>query len=949
MGLALLGLVGSAGSWLIDGPDSAWFLPSIGLLLIASAAWGLWLGNKFMIAASLLTAGLTGLVASLFRLGDTTAGFTPYLFIPVILISGSIFGPLAPLLTVGGAMLATALVLVISQQFSAAYLQTLWIPFGLNIVVALLTAELSRYIGNLRKLSTEKNRLLRHYSQKSEQALQQAKLLQQRITGLEHQLRLPRPDPQALTRLTEQKNRLYTLISGAVHELNSTVGELEHIIESLEELPRSPAQTDFIEEAWKKIYHLTNLVVSLEEMARLENNEVSLQYREVDIAAMIRDAIGTAEGLVRNKDVTLRYQFPPSLPPLQADPLRLRQALLRLLSNAVKYTDEGLIEVETEVADETLTIRVSDTGIGINPDETDFIFDNFARSDEPASQYRSGPGLGLAISKKLVELHGGDIRVSSTPGIGSTFFITLPLTPPAPAAVTDAEPADEAIPAALADMAPVSAKQAAPEIEYHRPIFAADLEPAPIRRRQKGGDLGPVARFGPTYVMRFGLALLSMLVVVSAIVAFLAFYNRPLASNAKTSGTPTMSKGSPAASFAGATASPTATTATPLASVNNAGASQPSPTATPTPSPTASPTASPSPSPSPTVSPTATPVPSATPTTAPSATPSPTATPSPSPTPTATTPPPSATPTALAPTPLVTSTPLPTFTATSLPEPSATPLPASPTPLPRGLSYLISNSEGWHLETRPGSDPNASVTTIPLNTGNHNRVGWSAQERLVFAALEQGVYQIFTANADGSQIEQATAAGSDNLQPAWSPNGRQILFSSGRTGNFELFRANADGSNVTQLTNERGFDEWPVWSPTGQEIAFVSDRDSNEEIYVMNSDGSNLRRVTNHPADDWPAAWSPDGEQLVFASDRDGNWNLFIINVDGSGLQRLTNDPANEREPVWAGDGRIAFAGDSRGNWDIYTTTVGAVDTTRENWTQITNAPTDERYPEWLP
>lgn len=934
MALALIGLVGSAGSWLIEGPSSAWILPSIGLLLIAFAAWGVWLTDRFAAAAYLLIAGLTGLVAGLFWRGETAISITPYLFIPIILVAGLIFGPLAPILTLVGGILATALVLVANQQLSFDYLQTLWIPFSLNIIVVLLATELSRYIGSLRRLSSQKNLLLHHYSQKSEQALRQAKLLQQRVTGLEHQLSLPQTSSKEVTRATEQKNRLYALISGAIKELNSSVGELEHIIESLEELPKSPAQTDFIEEAWKKIYHLTNLVVSLEEMAKLESNQVTLQYRDVDIATMIRDVIGTAQGLARNKDVTLRYQLPPNLPPLPADPLRLRQALLRLVSNAVKYTDEGLIEVETEVTDDALTIRVSDTGIGISPDETDLIFDNFARSSEPLSQYRGGPGLGLAISKKLVELHGGEIRVSSTPGIGSTFYVTLPFTPPEPADATDTLPSIEAATAAIGSVTAIPAAQ--PEIEYHRPLYAADIEPAPIRRRKKSSNLGPVARFGPTYVMRFGLALLSMLLVVSAIVAFLAFYNRPLASNAKT--TEGALTGSPTASFATATASvavSSAATPTPTATVADAAASQPSPTATQT--------ATSSPSPTPTASLTATALPSATPTVAPSATPVPTNSPTPSPT--ATPPPPSATPTTLWPTPVVTSTPLPTFTAT----PTATVAPASPTPQPRRLSYLVSNSGGWHVETQESTAGNAPETTIPINTGNHNRVDWSPQERLVYATLAQGVYQIFTSNADGSQIEQVTQAGSDNLQPAWSPTGQQVLFSSGRTGNFELFSIDVDGGNLTQLTNERGFDEWPAWSPTGQEIAFVSDRDGNEEIYVMNSDGSNVRRVTNHPADDWPAGWSPGGDQLVFASNRDGNWNIFTINVDGSGLQRITNDPANEREPVWAADGRVAFACDGGGNWDIYAVAAAATETSRETWAQLTNAPTDERYPSWLP
>jgi Tol biopolymer transport system component len=238
-------------------------------------------------------------------------------------------------------------------------------------------------------------------------------------------------------------------------------------------------------------------------------------------------------------------------------------------------------------------------------------------------------------------------------------------------------------------------------------------------------------------------------------------------------------------------------------------------------------------------------------------------------------------------------------------------------------------------------------TTLPLAVEPNSRVSLSSSGQMVYSGQQRDGRDVFVAGPDG-QPTNLTNTPTDDIQPAWSPDGGQVAFSSGRTGSFKIFAMGADGSAPTQLTDGRGFDEWPAWSPDGQQVAFVSDRDGNAEIYLMAADGSNLRRLTNNPAQDWPVSWSPEGRWLVFGSNRDGNWNLYLVPAAGGAPVQLTSHPADERDPVWLSNGDIAFAHNGPGNWDIFTLSVptdqlGPV--APDTWTQVTNTPQDERFP----
>ncbi len=175
--------------------------------------------------------------------------------------------------------------------------------------------------------------------------------------------------------------------------------------------------------------HLLALVDDVLDLARIEAGKIALAREEVDLASLVTEAVDMVRDYIAAKGLDLRVRVAEDLPSLWIDRLRIRQVLLNLLVNAARFTERGWISVDVSRQGEEIVVRVTDTGQGIPEQDLPKIFEEFRTTEQPVSQWHSGTGLGLPISKKFVELHHGRMGVESTYLRGTSFWFTLPCTP----------------------------------------------------------------------------------------------------------------------------------------------------------------------------------------------------------------------------------------------------------------------------------------------------------------------------------------------------------------------------------------------------------------------------------------------------------------------------------------------------------------------------------------
>jgi len=189
----------------------------------------------------------------------------------------------------------------------------------------------------------------------------------------------------------------------------------------------SQLQRDNLKDLLHNAEHLLNMTNSLLDLAKIEAGRLEVRVEPVQINTLIDELLTMVTSMVHQDRVRVIRDIAPDIPTLNSDSDKLRQIILNLLSNAAKFTEEGEIKVSASRSNGSLTLSVSDTGIGIREEELQYIFDEFRQGDMSNGRKYTGTGLGLAIAKKFANLLGGDITVESEVGKGSTFTVTLPV------------------------------------------------------------------------------------------------------------------------------------------------------------------------------------------------------------------------------------------------------------------------------------------------------------------------------------------------------------------------------------------------------------------------------------------------------------------------------------------------------------------------------------------
>jgi signal transduction histidine kinase len=234
---------------------------------------------------------------------------------------------------------------------------------------------------------------------------------------------------ETAARLREVDRLKSEFLASMSHELrtplNSIIGFADVLLEGIDG-PLNERMHEDVTLIRDSGRHLRELIGEMLDMSKIEAGVMELRYEEIDVPLLAREIVASAKSLAKNKDLEIRLEVDPDLKTVEADRTRLTQILLNLVGNAIKFTEHGSICLILKEQDGDLLAGVQDTGIGIANEDIPIIFEQFRQIDGSLSRKVGGTGLGVPISKRLVELHGGQMWLESEPGVGSTFWFTMP-------------------------------------------------------------------------------------------------------------------------------------------------------------------------------------------------------------------------------------------------------------------------------------------------------------------------------------------------------------------------------------------------------------------------------------------------------------------------------------------------------------------------------------------
>ncbi len=249
-------------------------------------------------------------------------------------------------------------------------------------------------------IALENARLFREIEDKSDELAQASQHKSQFLANMSHELRTPLNAILGYTELISDE--IYGPVPESIREV---LGRVDH-----------------------NGRHLLDLINAVLDISKIEAGRLTLNLAEFSLRDLIYETVAGVEPLAVEKGLTVTVEAPTDLPSGRADAPRIRQVLLNLLGNAIKFTETGKVTLQARVHDDDFDVRVTDTGPGIAPADQQQIFDEFQQIDNSSTREKGGTGLGLAISRKIMHLHGGEMGVESVLGEGSVFWLRLPVT-----------------------------------------------------------------------------------------------------------------------------------------------------------------------------------------------------------------------------------------------------------------------------------------------------------------------------------------------------------------------------------------------------------------------------------------------------------------------------------------------------------------------------------------
>jgi signal transduction histidine kinase len=243
---------------------------------------------------------------------------------------------------------------------------------------------------------------------------------------------------ERMLRAEEADRAKSRFIANMSHELRTPLNAIIGYSELIAETSTETMTVADAERVLAAANHLLALVNDMLDLAKIDANQLAVRRIECEVGPILEeiyDSMRPAAAARRNKVVV---EFDAELPDVMGDPLRIKQCVLNFVSNAVKFTEDGLIRMEARRVGDAVDITVSDTGIGMNAEQIRRLFKPFVQADASIAHNYGGTGLGLSVTKRLAELMHGAVAVASAPGKGATFTLSLPVGATIPAALVAA-------------------------------------------------------------------------------------------------------------------------------------------------------------------------------------------------------------------------------------------------------------------------------------------------------------------------------------------------------------------------------------------------------------------------------------------------------------------------------------------------------------------------------